>query len=95
MQAIHLALDQHAIRFTPDGKIAVIDAITALSDLTDAKHIWRGLSQNHPEIITLCDTYHFKKAESTPVANVENWEKIQGFLFEYLIEESLTAVEES
>lgn len=91
MKSINLSLDQHAIRFTPDGKIAVIDAIGALSDLTDARDIWRNLSANHPEILNLCHDYNFRKSESTPVANGEGWEKIQGFLFEYLVEESLSA----
>jgi hypothetical protein len=91
---VHLSIDEHGIRFTPDGKIAVIDAISALSDMTDARHIWRDLSQNHPDIIDMCDSYTFhKKTESTPVACGETWEKIQGLLFEYLVEESIAAVE--
>jgi hypothetical protein len=91
---VHLSLDQHAIRFTPDGKIAVIDAINALSEKNDAGHIWTDLSQSHPEITTLCDTYTFqKKSESTPVACGETWEKIQMLLFEYLVEESIAAAE--
>jgi len=95
MVGIHLSIDQHGIRFTPDGKIAVIDAIGALSEKTDAGDIWRDLSHSHPEIITLCDSYSFqKRTESTPVACGETWEKIQGLLFDYLVEESIAAFEE-
>lgn len=93
MEGINLSLDQHAIRFTPDGKIAVIDAITALSDSSNARHIWRDLSATHPEILAFCDSYNFRKSESTPVANGEGWEIIQSLLFEYLVEESLVTSE--
>jgi hypothetical protein len=95
MAEIQVSLDEHAIRFTPDGKIAVMDAIRALSEKSDAGHIWRDLSQNNPEIITLCDHYKFqKKSQSTPVACGQTWEKIQVLLFDYLVEESIAAFEE-
>jgi len=94
MDTINLALDQHPIRFTPDGKVAVMDAIRALSDLTDSGRIWHSLSQTHPEIISLCDTYHFIHTEPTPVADSEVWDTIQGLLFDYLVAESLSEAEQ-
>jgi hypothetical protein len=93
MPSIKLELDSHPIRFTPDGKIAVIDAIQALSNLSDSRRIWNKLARSHPEIISLCDTYQFKSAKPTPVADRNGWETIQGHLFDYMVEESLSAAE--
>jgi hypothetical protein len=91
MESIQLELDQHPIRFTPDGKIAVMDAIKAMSEVSNSKRIWNKLAQSHPEILSLCDTYHFTSAGPTPVADWEGWETIQGHLFDYIVEEGLSA----
>ncbi len=93
MEGIQFKLDQHPIRFTPDGKIAVIDAIQALGEFPNSRRVWKKLANSHPEILSLCDIYHFKSAEPTPVADGEGWEAIQGHLFDYIVEENLSAAE--
>ncbi len=84
-------LDQNLIRFTPEGKIAVIDAICALSDTQDADALWGSLLDDHPGLLQSCETYQFKAAAPTPVADREGWAEIEAVLFDYLVNESLMA----
>ncbi|MEJ2168289.1 MAG: hypothetical protein P8X90_22445, partial [Desulfobacterales bacterium] len=50
--------DDH-IRFTPDGKVAIIDAIKALSALGKPEFIWESLKTDYPEIKGLYQDYDF------------------------------------
>lgn len=84
-----LNLDDTPIRFTPDGKIFIIDAITALAETKNAENaegIWKSLSSENPEVIDLCEDFHFQKENSFPVADGDAWEKIQLLLFEHMME---------
>jgi hypothetical protein len=84
-----LTLDQDQIRFTPAGKIAVIDAIDALIDSESAEKVWMRLIAANPEILNYCKGYHFRKDRVAPVVDGAGWEKIEPLLFEYLVDTTL------
>ncbi len=56
-----LSLDENSVRFTPNGEIAVIDAIKALSASDTAEETWRTLKDENPEILSHCRRNIYKK----------------------------------
>jgi hypothetical protein len=83
---LSITLDDNAIRFTPDGKVFILDAIRALSNNDRAKSIWNELKELKPEIKNLFENFPVKKNESVPVADSSGWDKIQGILFDHMLE---------
>ncbi len=84
-----LNLDDTPVRFTPDGKVFIIDAITALTENTNkrnAEGIWKSLSTENPEVMDLCEDFHFTKENPLPVADSNAWDKIQLLLFDHMME---------
>jgi len=86
---ITLALGDDTVRFTPDGRIAVIDAIAALSQSASAVGTWRELKRLHPKLEKWCDLYNFISEKNVPVADSCCWGHIQDLLLERLIDEEL------
>jgi len=82
---VTLELDSDTIRFTPDGRIAVVDAIGALSEDECPDGIWEDLKEKHPSIMALCGDYTFLQEETVPVAGCGAWEAIQTMLLDHLI----------
>jgi hypothetical protein len=68
------------IRFTPEGKISVVDAIQALCAAKRPERVWRDLVQTHPEIDTLCETYRFADADPAVVVDAPGWSVIEELL---------------
>ena len=91
MDHITLNIDGDRIRFTPDGKVSVVDAIRALSDAEGAEGIWESLKENRPEIADLCSDYAFKENESDCVVDHDAWELIENELLEYLVDTHVSA----
>jgi hypothetical protein len=85
MDILHLMLDQDRIRFTPEGKMAVIDAIEALTGAEDGQKVWQNVIDENPEMISWCDTYRFPKNDATPVVGRKGWEKVELLVFEYMV----------
>jgi hypothetical protein len=79
-----LHLDDKPLRFTPDGKVSVVDAIGATTLSNRAHAIWEGLKERHPEVLAFCDLYPFSEKETVPVADSEGWEQILPLLVTYL-----------
>jgi hypothetical protein len=77
-------LDNIAVRFTPEGKVSVIDAIRAVSSSEHPWVVWESLKKGHPEILDHCEEHSFTTEVSVPVVNSEGWEKICRVLLEYL-----------
>jgi hypothetical protein len=82
---VTLQLDEDTVRFTPDGSIAVVDAIGALSKSPRPGRIWNTLRRDHPEIVTLCTDFNFS-GQAAYVADSEGWEVIQALLLDHLLE---------
>lgn len=87
---VTLQLDDDKIRFTPDGRIAVVDAIGALSDAECPTCIWEALKRNNPQLIGLCADYSFREKENVVVADSESWMIIQTLLLDQLIDGDIT-----
>ncbi len=86
MDAITVVVDHEAIKFTPDGKIFVLDAIGSLCSGKNIQSLWQDLLNRKPELAELCEAYPFSKKQSSLVTNSVGWEKIQDALFDHLID---------
>ena len=82
---VTLQLEDDEVRFTPDGRIAVVDAINALSDTDCPDCLWEELKRNHPQLGRMCSNYTFPEKGNVPVADVESWVVIQDLLLEQLV----------
>lgn len=80
MTFFKLYLDGDPVRFTPDGKIAVIDGIKALSGRQDAERIWALIKEKHPELNTISERYCFQENQMEVIVGGESWEKIEDAL---------------
>jgi len=91
MKHFTMKLDGDSVRFTPDGKIAVVDAIKALSARQGAEHIWQSLKEDRPEFRDLCQSYNFQESKTDSVVDSEGWQKIEDALLDYILDHSPTA----
>ena len=85
VEPITVILDQEKIKFTPDGKVAVLDAIASLCAGKDIHALWESLLFHHPELVDLCESYPFSHQRQTLVTDGYGWEKIQAALFDHLL----------
>lgn len=83
-RAVMVNLDSMPLRFTPDGKVSVIDAIRAVSDSKCPTAIWEHLKEDYPEILIYCKDYTFYKETPVPVIDSKGWEKVWMLLPDYL-----------
>jgi len=83
---ITMRLADSAVKFTPDGKVAVVDAIKALSASEEAPRIWQRLKQNQPGFAALCERYDFQENQFEPVVDSEGWEQIEDALLDYILD---------
>lgn len=84
-----LELEENTVRFTANGRIAVIDAIGALSETDCPTGIWEELKRSHPQIANICSNHCFSREGNTPVADSESWEIIQTLLLDHLIDNEI------
>ena len=71
------------IRFTPEGKVAVVDAIEALCASREPERVWLDLVAAHPELDALCETYPFADAAPALVVDAPGWSLIEDLLPEH------------
>ena len=50
-QTLVAQFDDDRIRFTPEGKVFVLDAIKALTQSEHPKDLWESLNTKYPEIL--------------------------------------------
>jgi hypothetical protein len=86
-KTVTLHLDNKPMRFTPDGKVSVVDAITATTHSNRARAIWETLKGRHPEVLALCEDYFFQGKDPVPVVGSTGWEAIMPLLFYYAMSE--------
>ncbi len=89
-KALIFYLDDIPVRFTPDGKVSVIDAIRVVTDSQFPSSIWENVKTRYPEIETLCEEYSFHTEEPIPVVGSEGWERIWMLLPDFLSDPDLT-----
>jgi hypothetical protein len=80
-------LDDIPVRFTPDGKVFIIDAIKATMQSNHARAIWEAFTSDHPEVLTYCEDHSFRGEDPVPVADSTGWEMIMTLLFCDLVDD--------
>ncbi|MCG6880166.1 MAG: hypothetical protein LJE96_13595 [Deltaproteobacteria bacterium] len=81
----NLEINDNTVRFTPDGRISVADAIEALSGHNDSETVLEIITNENPEILEQCKPYAFKGEDSILVADLAVWDKIMPLLAEHLL----------
>ena len=81
---VSLTIEGDTIRFTPDGRLAVLDAIAALSEDESPACIWEILRRKNPQLEDILENYSFGEGDPVAVADSGGWEVIQGLLLDYL-----------
>jgi len=89
-QALIVNLDSVALRFTPEGKVSVVDAIRAVSNSDSPYSIWENLKAEHPEILLYCVDYSFQGKGPVPVIDSKGWERVWMLLPDYLSDSNVT-----
>ena len=89
-QALIANLDSVPLRFTPDGKVSVVDAIRAVSNSNHPHSIWENLKAEHPEILIYCEDYYFQGEDPIPVIDSKGWEGVWMLLPDYLSDSNVT-----
>jgi len=83
---MQVTLDDWSVRFTPEGKLYIVDAIAALSQVYKATDLWETLQKKKPQVKQYVDYYQGEGDKSLPITDSEGWGHIQDHLFDYLIE---------
>lgn len=73
-------MDGTDIRFTPEGKVSVVDAIEALCAISRPQEVWQDLVDTHPGLGDLCETYSFGGAAPSVVVDAPGWSVIEELL---------------
>ena len=93
-QNLVVHFDGDPVRFTPDGKVSVLDAIGALVHSECPTSLWDDVKKKHPEITSYCGTYSFQKGQSMPVVDNEGWNRLSIVLMDYLVDSDSSCPEE-
>lgn len=88
-QNVVVSFDGDPVRFTPDGKVSVLDAIGVLTQSECPGSLWDDVKKKHPEIVSHCGSYSFQEGHSLPVLDSEGWNMLWTLLVEYLGESVL------
>lgn len=83
---LRFELDGVPVSSTADGKVAVMDAVSAVTGFECPEILWKRLTADHPEILDYCEAHSFHDGTERLVVGVEGWEKIIALLPEYLSE---------
>jgi hypothetical protein len=89
-QALIFNLDSVPLRFTPDGKVSVVDAIRAVTKSKCPSYIWENSKAEHPEILIYCEGYSFQGKGPVPVIDSKGWDRVWMLLPDYLSDADLT-----
>jgi hypothetical protein len=83
-QALTVHFDGDPVRFTPEGKVSVLDAIRALTQSCHPERLWESLKEEHPEILDHCEDYRFQKRQWLPVMDKEGLEMLWVLLIDHV-----------
>jgi hypothetical protein len=83
-QALTVHFDDDPVRFTPEGKVSVLDDIGTLTQSGNPGCVWERLKEEHPEILDHCENYRFQKGQWLPVMDKEGLEMLWLLLIDYL-----------
>ena len=91
-QPLILNLGSAPLRFTPDGKVSVVDAIRAVSNSKRPYSLWEKLKAEHPNILMHCEDYSFQGKEPVPVIDSKGWEMVWMLLPDFLSDPSVAGL---
>ena len=83
-QNLVVSFDGDLVRFTPDGRVSVLDAIGALTHSESPGSLWDDVKKKYPEIGSYCGSYSFQQGHSLPVVDSERWDMLLTVLVDYL-----------
>jgi hypothetical protein len=83
-QNLVVSFDGDPVRFTPDGRVSVLDAIGALTHSECPGSLWDDVKKKYPGIVSYCGSYSFQKGHSLPVVDSEGWDMLLTILVDYL-----------
>ena len=83
-QSFAVNFDGDPVRFTPDGRVSVLDAIGALTHSVCPGSLWNDVKKKHPEIMRYYGSYSFQNGQSLPVVDNEGWNMLRTVLIDYL-----------
>ncbi|GAB6145468.1 hypothetical protein [Desulfocicer niacini] len=83
---IDIPFDDRTVRFTVDGKMYVIDAISTLVETASAIDVWKYFKKEKPEIAQYIKYHYLLGNLKIPITDSAGWEKIQILLLNYLID---------
>ncbi len=86
---MQVTLDDMPVRFTPDGKLYIVDAIAALAQIHRATDLWETLQKEKPQVKQYVDYHHDEGDKPLPITDSDGWDHIQDHLFDHLIETEL------
>jgi hypothetical protein len=93
-QNLVVSFDGDPVRFTPDGRVSVLDAIGALTHSESPRSLWDDVKKKYPEIRSYCGSYSFQKGHSLPVVDSEGWDMLLTVLVNYLGESDFSCPDE-
>ena len=79
-QGLVVELGTEQVRFTPDGRVSVLDAIQVVTGSKCPALLWEKLSSEHPQVLKHCEDYWFPGEDSIPVVDTKGWEMILALL---------------
>jgi hypothetical protein len=82
-QTLVVQFDDDPIRFTPEGKVSVLDGIKALTQSEHPDLLWESVKKEHPEILGHCENYYFQEGQCLPVMDKEGWEMLWILLIDH------------
>jgi len=83
--SLRLLLDNDPVRFTAEGKIYILDAISAVSQTTAPRLLWERIKKENPELENHCVEGPAADSSADPVCDSSGWDLVQDLLFDYLI----------
>jgi len=83
---MQVTVDDMSVRFTPEGKLYIVDAIAALAQVYKATDLWETLQKEKPQVKQYIDYHHGEDDKPLPITDSEGWDHIQDHLFDHLIE---------
>lgn len=91
-QSLKLFPEDAPIRFTPEGRLFILDAIAAVVQTDAPELLWRDFKTRRPEIDRHYNYLSEGDNDKEPVCDSEGWGVIQEMLFDYMIDEELIPV---
>ncbi len=82
---VQLFIEDTPVRFTPAGKVYVVDAIRAVSESREPGTLWEQMKQDAPEILSCVSEFQIENTQPVAVADSACWEKIQDILINRLL----------